>query len=392
MSDYYFRKWVPAPSDGLDEGGADIVVWDHVLADVQEHAASDLANEVGGFLLGHTMTLPDQPEPLVFVEARIAAQHVNATPSSVEFTHDTWNAFHAEREVRFGDMQVVGWYHTHPNWGIFLSVYDTFIHENFFKESHRIALVVDPVREQAGFFKLVDGALDPRRHYGFTELSRSPEPALQLGGNLRLALAPVPLRAVAHADEPVRVRVAAPPWRERYPAPAAWLERSAEAVTAAWRSLADARTWPALAERTRAAADALARQARAGRSRGAALVAEVRPAAARARARAADLWAASRPAVARLGERARARAVDLWVASRPAVAHLGERARAAYSELATAVRPAATRLRDRVSALAAEARPVATRVQSRLADLRVAVGPAVARLRERVSRALGRRR
>jgi hypothetical protein len=46
----------------------------------------------------------------------------------------------------------VGWYHSHPSFGIFLSEHDLFIHRNFFSGPAQIAVVVDPINCTEGVF------------------------------------------------------------------------------------------------------------------------------------------------------------------------------------------------------------------------------------------------
>ncbi|MCA1557569.1 MAG: hypothetical protein LC731_03400, partial [Acidobacteria bacterium] len=48
--------------------------------------------------------------------------------------------------------RIVGWYHTHPRFGIFLSEMDVFIQKNFFSEPWQTAFVLDPVQRTEGFF------------------------------------------------------------------------------------------------------------------------------------------------------------------------------------------------------------------------------------------------
>jgi hypothetical protein len=55
----------------------------------------------------------------------------------------------------------VGWYHTHPDYGIFLSGQDLFIHRNFFDQPLQVAYVVDPIRQTRGFFQWRDGGAAP---------------------------------------------------------------------------------------------------------------------------------------------------------------------------------------------------------------------------------------
>jgi hypothetical protein len=65
----------------------------------------------------------------------------------------------------------VGWYHTHPRMGIFLSGYDTWLHDHFFPHPWQVALVVEPHTGAGGFFvRNKENKLDPRKYYGFHEL------------------------------------------------------------------------------------------------------------------------------------------------------------------------------------------------------------------------------
>jgi hypothetical protein len=52
-----------------------------------------------------------------------------------------------------GGKALLGWYHTHPDLGIFLSETDLEkTHRVLFAEPFQIALVYDPVRHKAGYF------------------------------------------------------------------------------------------------------------------------------------------------------------------------------------------------------------------------------------------------
>src|SRR5438105_12337427 len=48
---------------------------------------------------------------------------------------------------------LIGWYHTHPDLGVFLSPTDLEkTHRVLFAEPFQVALVYDPVRQRAGYF------------------------------------------------------------------------------------------------------------------------------------------------------------------------------------------------------------------------------------------------
>ena len=52
------------------------------------------------------------------------------------------------------DLRIVGWWHSHPDFGCFLSSTDVGTQRFFFPESYQVALVVDPVRDYFKFFSL----------------------------------------------------------------------------------------------------------------------------------------------------------------------------------------------------------------------------------------------
>jgi hypothetical protein len=55
-------------------------------------------------------------------------------------------------EERNQGERLVGWYHSHPGHGVFLSAYDEFIHTQFFPEEGQIAMVIDPQTGDEGVF------------------------------------------------------------------------------------------------------------------------------------------------------------------------------------------------------------------------------------------------
>jgi hypothetical protein len=68
--------------------------------------------------------------------------------------------------------QIVGWYHTHPGYGLFLSQQDLFIQTNFFKNHSQIALVIDPIAEQEAVFAWFGGEV--REYYRRPTAHRPP--------------------------------------------------------------------------------------------------------------------------------------------------------------------------------------------------------------------------
>ncbi len=127
--------------------------------------------EVGGALIGRWCQDEQTGGQYVVVKHVLPARHTKQGAVYLTFTQETILDFHNQIEKRFEGEKIVGWFHTHPRMGVFLSHYDTFLHHNFFPEPWQVALVVEPFSSVAGFFiRQADGVFDPSRYFGFYEM------------------------------------------------------------------------------------------------------------------------------------------------------------------------------------------------------------------------------
>ena len=127
------------------------------MADLLAHAAATTDVEVGGVLVGTSGR--DDAGPFIHVSAVIRAEQAREASAHITFTHDTWSHIHGEMDRRHKGREIVGWYHTHPGFGVFLSEMDTFIHKNFFSAPHQAALVYDPLSGHTAMYVLEGDAL-----------------------------------------------------------------------------------------------------------------------------------------------------------------------------------------------------------------------------------------
>ncbi len=123
-----------------------------VMRDMVAHSYSNKKVELGGVMLGQAFE-DDDGKPFVVISDCLRAQHYQATRGSFKFTHQTWSAIGRQLNGRRPELRIVGWYHTHPGWTVFLSPMDLFICENFFSSPEDVALVIDPCNETAGWFQ-----------------------------------------------------------------------------------------------------------------------------------------------------------------------------------------------------------------------------------------------
>ena len=149
----------------LYRDGVAIFVFEDVLDSIIEFSEQDMAREVGGFLLGGV-----HRDQFVYIEVRhfLPAQ-AESQVASLKFTHETWSTMNRQVASDYPDETVVGWHHTHPGLGIFLSEYDLFIHRHFFSQSWQVALVVDPVRQLLGYYQWRNGRI---KDCGFLAVQR----------------------------------------------------------------------------------------------------------------------------------------------------------------------------------------------------------------------------
>ncbi len=122
------------------------------LQRIREYASSDTSSELGGVLVGRIARASRR----WFVEIRdfIPASKGVSRRASFEFTNEAQAQIHDELTTRFPDQKVVGWFHTHPGYGVFLSSADQFIDAHYFNDKHHIAMVLDPTKDdvEAGVF------------------------------------------------------------------------------------------------------------------------------------------------------------------------------------------------------------------------------------------------
>jgi proteasome lid subunit RPN8/RPN11 len=130
---------------------------------IVQHAKEDTSVEICGVLVGRWEQ--DDNGPFVVITAAIRCDDAAKKSGEVTFTHESWNKINHEMDTRFVDLKIVGWYHSHPSFGVFLSERDTFIHEHFFSNPGQVALVVDPVQEIEGVFAWRNGKPKPCSHY-----------------------------------------------------------------------------------------------------------------------------------------------------------------------------------------------------------------------------------
>jgi proteasome lid subunit RPN8/RPN11 len=152
-----------------DKGEVTVITSQAAWQQIVAHGSSNLNTELGGALLGHAYRHGQD----VFVEvlAALPATSQDHGPVHFTFTADSWAQLHQDRNSRYPQLDIVGWFHTHPGLGVFYSGDDVIVHSAAFTLPWHVGLVVDPIRLEACFFGWVNGELAPLA--GFYEVAES---------------------------------------------------------------------------------------------------------------------------------------------------------------------------------------------------------------------------
>lgn len=114
------------------------------FAELIAHAKEGLDEEVCGVLAGQVCK--DRRGIFVQVEAAVRGTASRQGKTHVTFTHETWDQVHQAMQRDYPAMQIVGWYHSHPGFGVEFSEMDLFVQRNFFAGPTQFALVTDPLK------------------------------------------------------------------------------------------------------------------------------------------------------------------------------------------------------------------------------------------------------
>ena len=140
------------------EENKNIYISQAVYKEIHKFTKNKTTNESGGMLVG--TIIEEFGKTNIVISGFVEAKFCEATPTTLKFTHETWEFVHKEIEKKHKGKKIVGWIHTHPDFGIFLSEYDKFIHQNFFSEAYQVAYVVDPIQDIEGFYFWINGNIE----------------------------------------------------------------------------------------------------------------------------------------------------------------------------------------------------------------------------------------
>lgn len=114
---------------------------------MQAHACSEILREQAGILCGEAFSYGSARYYSTITSA--IAVDTEAGAAHFRFHERSWDA--VWKNMRPG-ANVLGWYHTHPGMGVFLSATDLRTQQLYFRSPCQIAVVMDPVMRETRVF------------------------------------------------------------------------------------------------------------------------------------------------------------------------------------------------------------------------------------------------
>ncbi|MBI6546657.1 MAG: Mov34/MPN/PAD-1 family protein [Cyanobacteria bacterium NC_groundwater_1444_Ag_S-0.65um_54_12] len=121
------------------------------LEAARQHGESDCSSEVGGILWGRIYRNASQL--VVDIVAALPAHQAIGTAVHLSFTSSAWETVFVGRAELPEDLLIVGWYHTHPGLGTFLSATDLQTQRSCFSQDWQVAIVLDPLTGNEAAFR-----------------------------------------------------------------------------------------------------------------------------------------------------------------------------------------------------------------------------------------------
>jgi len=148
-----------------------VYIYENVLKVVKE-ICSDSNLELFGYLVGNVFEWKENKYVVITDQLydKNAVDSQQYFTSQIDGTAGNFDiVLKGLKDIRKNDdLRILGWWHTHPDFGCFLSTTDVHTQRYFFPETYQVALIMDPIRKEYTFF-----TLDDSTKKGYKEISHA---------------------------------------------------------------------------------------------------------------------------------------------------------------------------------------------------------------------------
>lgn len=150
---------------GTADDGLRIYMEDYVHTYLYQYARSSATGEKLAVLMGKHLMIDGKNT--IFISGVIQARFTEKLKGMETITGQSWKYISEEIEKYFPDLEIVGWMHSRPSFGAFVTSRDEAYHKKVFGGKDQVFFVVDPVDRQDRFYVLNENstALRPVKGY-----------------------------------------------------------------------------------------------------------------------------------------------------------------------------------------------------------------------------------
>lgn len=130
-----------------------VYIAEEVLRGIFDHARQHGEKEVIGKLVGKPYIHPNVDYRFVDIWGHVPVESIS-TSVSVKYSPEAVDHLGKDLLTDYNEERVVGWYHSHPKLGCFLSSRDVETQQTNYPEWFHCALVVDPYSNECKIFRV----------------------------------------------------------------------------------------------------------------------------------------------------------------------------------------------------------------------------------------------
>lgn len=125
-----------------------------ILGFIEEDARQNTNITTIGVLIGYHQTKKETGELSIHIDNAISIEPSLRSIAAESYAVDDWNTTleKLKHNIQDSSQEIIGWYHSHPRHGVFMSGVDFETHQKHFSKNWQVALVVEPIRNEFGFF------------------------------------------------------------------------------------------------------------------------------------------------------------------------------------------------------------------------------------------------
>ena len=136
----------------------DVYIYDQVLREIEDRCKNN-QYEIIGLLVGNAYKYNNKE--YVIIDGYLYSEQIESSPVFTQVIDGAIGEMAKKKDQQYPGSLIAGWWHSHPDLGVFLSSVDIATMEMYDKAFH-VALVVDPIRDERAFFKI-----DDEKHYHY---------------------------------------------------------------------------------------------------------------------------------------------------------------------------------------------------------------------------------